>query len=206
MADLTPAEKITKASYDSVAPEWADTHSTPKFWQENFDEFFDLLPSGRLLEIGCGSGRDAKELIAHGYKYVGTDISTRQLEQARKNNPGAMFEEASLYNLEFAEPFDGFWAAAVLIHVPKERINDALAAIKRNMKPQAIGFIAMKEGLGEHLEEKDYLKDTKYFFSYWQRDEFRNVLAGHGMTPLYESYIPMSERTKWLAYIVELNK
>jgi hypothetical protein len=36
-----------------------------------------------------------------------------QLEQARNNNPGAVFEQVNLYDLDFTEPFDGFWAAAV---------------------------------------------------------------------------------------------
>jgi len=103
-----------------------------------------------------------------------------------------------------SEGGDGFWAAAVLIHVPKERIDEAMDAIKRNLKAQAVGFIAMKEGEGEKLETKDYLDNTQYLFSYWQRDEFRDVLAKHGMISRYESYIPMSERTKWLTYIVQV--
>jgi SAM-dependent methyltransferase len=204
MSDLTKPEIITKQSYDSVSAKWADTHKTSRFWRENFDKFFELLPRGRLLEVGCGSGRDAQELIAQGYEYTGTDISAPQLEQARKNNPGAAFEQISLYDLDFPEPFDGFWAAAVLIHVPKGRIDEALDAIKRNMNAKAMGFLAMKEGEGERLEVKDYLEDTPYFFAYWQRDEFRDVLAQHGMTSLYEGYIPMSERTKWLTYIVQV--
>jgi SAM-dependent methyltransferase len=202
MSELTEPEIITKESYDSVAEQWADTHKTVKFWQENFDEFFRFLPQGRLLEVGCGSGRDARELIAHGYDYVGTDISGPQLEQARNNNPGAVFEQVNLYDLDFTESFDGFWAAAVLIHVPKNRIDEALTAITKNIKAKAIGFIAMKEGEGEELQTKDYLKDTPYFFAFWQRDEFRDVLSRHGLTSLYEGYIPMSHGTKWLTYIV----
>lgn len=205
MSHLTDPEKITKQSYDSVSEKWADTHKTNRFWQENFDKFFELLPKGRLLEIGCGSGRDAQELIAQGYDYTGTDISAPQLEQARKNNPGSAFEQVSLYDLDFKEPFDGFWAAAVLIHVPKDRMDEALKSIKRNMKAKAIGFLAMKEGEGERLEVKSDLDDTQYLFAYWQRDEFRDVLARHGMTSLYEGYIPMSERTKWLTYIVQID-
>lgn len=206
MSELTEPEKITKESYDSVAARWADTHKMPKFWQESFDKFYELLPSGRVLEIGCGSGRDARELIEHGYKYMGTDISAPQLEQARQNNPGAFFEQVNLYDLDFQEQFDGFWAAAVLIHVPKNRIDEAIEAIKRNMKAKAVGFIAMKEGEGERIETKDYLEDTPYYFVYWQRSEFREVLKSHGMSSLYEGYIPMSERSKWLTYIVQFDE
>lgn len=202
MSELTKEEQITKQSYDSVSEEWRDSHNTPRFWGINFDKFFELLPEGRLLEIGCGAGRDARELVAHGYDYLGTDISAPQIEQARENNPGAKFEQKNLYDLDFAEPFDGFWAAAVLIHVPKNRIDEALEAINRNMKAHAVGFIAMKEGEGEKLEVKPDLNSTRYLFSYWQKGEFREVLQKHGLVPWYEDYIPMSERTKWLTYIV----
>lgn len=204
MSSLTRPEEITKSSYDREAEAWTSDHETQKFWSTNFDVFHELLPQGRILEIGCGAGRDAQELIQLGYDYIGADISSGLLVKARKNNPGADFREVSLYDLDFKEPFDGFWCAAVLIHVPKERINEALQAVKRNIKTGAIGFIAVKEGKGERLEQRPELNNANFFFAYWQNDEFKAVLAENGFDVLKEGYIPMSERTKWLTYIVKI--
>lgn len=183
-----------------MAAEWSSSHWTKKFWGDNFDFFYDLLPKGRLLEIGCGAGRDAQELIEFGYDYTGTDVSDGQLVEARKNNPGAHFEQTSLYDLDFPEPFDGFWCAAVLIHVPKDRIPEALQAITRNIVPKAIGFIAMKEGDGEELEKKEELNGAEFLYAYWQDNEFRKVLEENGLEILRQARVPMSERTKWLTY------
>jgi len=204
MSKLTPAEQITKESYDRVATQWEADHDIIEFWEESLYKFHELLPAGRLLEIGCGAGRDAQDLIRLGYKYVGTDISGPQLVLARKNNPGARFEQVSLYDLDFPEPFDGFWCAAVLVHVPKNRTVEALSAIRRNLVPGAIGFLAIKEGKGERLEIRDELGSSEFLFTYWEDDEFREVLRQEGFKVLHKGYKPMSERTKWLKYIVRL--
>jgi SAM-dependent methyltransferase len=156
------------------------------------------------LEIGCGGGRDAKELIALGYGYVGTDISAGLLEEAKKNNPGATFQQVSLYDLNFTEPFDGFWCAAVLLHIPKRRIDEALQAIKKNIKKGGIGFIAIKEGDGEKMETEGGLDGDGRLFVYWQNDEFKQALTSNGLEVLQEGYYPKSERTKWLTYHIKV--
>ena len=59
-------------------------------------------------------------MIAFGYDYTGTDISTGLLNEARKKVPGQSFYEMSVYDLDFPEgTFDGFWASAILLHIPK---------------------------------------------------------------------------------------
>jgi SAM-dependent methyltransferase len=203
MSELTQSEQTTLDSYNRVAGLWSADHWTKNFWSENLDYFNELLPSGRLLEIGCGAGRDAQDLIKLGYDYQGVDISGELIKEAHKNNPGAEFNEASLYDLDFEQPFDGFWCAAVLIHLPKGRINEALGAIKRNMKAKAIGFIAIKEGEGEKLEVRPELDNAKFLFSYYQDDEFQNILSKNNFEVLRQGYMPMSERTKWLTYHVK---
>ena len=202
MTELTQAEEITRQSYDREAEAWMGSHLTPKFWGENFDKFFGLLPKGRILEIGCGAGRDAQELIRHGYDYIGTDIAPGLLKLAHKNNPRAKFLEKNLYELDFKEPFDGFWCAAVLIHIPKARIDEALNSIRRNLKSRAVGFIAMKEGSGERLESRSDINDANFLFTYWQNYEFKDVLDRNSFEVLDEGRMPMSKRTTWLTYIV----
>jgi SAM-dependent methyltransferase len=203
MSQLTEEEDLTKNSYNKHANLWAKAHSNERFWSEEMHKFRELLPSGRILEIGSGSGRDAKELLELGYEYVGTDISERLLKQASKNNPGAHFEEASVYDLNFDKAFDGFWCSAVLVHIPKKRINEALQAIRRNMRLGAIGFISLKEGSGEKIESDTDEDGGQRFFSYWQNKEFKDVLTENGFEVLHEKTKPISERTKWLTYLVK---
>ncbi len=206
MSELTQEEKITIATYDKQALFWVTAHATKHFWQKEMDRFHELLPSGRILEIGAGGGRDARELIGHGYDYLGTDISSGLLVQARKNNPGAYFEQTSVYDLDYKDAFDGFWCSAVLLHIPREKIDEALTAIVQNMKPGAIGFITIKEGDGEGLEA-NYAStngDERYFV-YWSDAEFSKKLDDNELTVLERGYRPVNERTKWLTYIVRVD-
>jgi len=89
--ELTPEEKITLETYNRIAQEWAIKLDISDFWKDELEIFEKLIPSGKILEIGAGHGRDAKELIKRGYEYVGTDPSTNLLAIARKGNLGATF-------------------------------------------------------------------------------------------------------------------
>lgn len=206
MVELTRDEELTRQSYDKNAAIWARTHMSPYFWKEEMKLFHNYLPDGRILEIGCGGGRDARELIEMGYDYLGTDVSKGLIGQAKIYNPTAEFLHSSVYDLNFDEIFDGFWCAAVLLHVPKRRINNALASIRRSVRPGAIGFIAIKEGYGEKVEHDKDSEGGSRLFSYWKDKDFRTVLKRSGYKIKKFIYKPLSERTKWLIYLVEVEK
>lgn len=120
MTELTPEERLTIATYNKQAESWSSNHASAGFWGEEMARLKELLPSGRILEIGASGSRDANELIEAGYTYLGTDISASLLDQARKNNSGVRFEEVSVYDLDYDELFDGFWCSAVLLHIPRD--------------------------------------------------------------------------------------
>lgn len=199
---LTPEEKITLETYNATAKQWSENHATPGFWKEEMGIFRTLLPDGKILEIGSGGGRDAKELLALSYEYVGTDISTGLIEVARRENPNAVFLAQSVYDLDFPEgtQFDGFWASAVLLHIPKARIDAALQRIKKFMREGAIGFISLKQGDGERLEE------DKRFFAYYSEKEFRQILQRNSFDVVQTTVHPMNEKTTWLCFFVRVHQ
>lgn len=206
---LTPEEQLTVTSYNSTAHAWAEAHSTEDFWREELEAFGRHLPTGTVLEIGCGGGRDAEALINLGYDYVGTDAAPNFVEVAKARNPQGSFEVSSVHNLPFEhDSFDGFWASAVLLHISKDRINPALKRLHEVTKSNGIGFIAIKEGQGEHIKEEVSTDGNPYnrFWAFYSDDEFRGRLAESGLDVLEFMYKPMSERTKWLIYLVKVVK
>lgn len=201
MKELTPVENNTIKFYDSQASEWVSNHSSMRFWGDEIDRFHELLPSGRLLEVGSGGGRDAMELIKLGYEYTGTDISEGLLEEARRFNPGASFLRQSVYNLDFSvNSFDGFWASAVLLHIPKYRIGEALESIHRVIEDNGIGFIAVKQGDGEKVEA-----DGR-FFVYYTEAEFAERLQLSNFEIIESRINQMSNKTIWLVNFVKAVK
>jgi len=204
---LTEEEVQTMRTYDTIAPNWASKHSSEKFWSEEMDRFEELLPDGKVLEIGSGGGRDAKELIAKGYDYIGTDVSQGLLDEAKKTNPGATFLHQSVYDLDFPDnTFDDFWASAVLLHIPKGRIDEALGRLHSVVKNGGVGFISIKQGEGQKVEEGDMNGEHKRFFAYWQDDEFQNTLRRNNFEIIENRVRPMNERTTWLVYFVRNKK
>ncbi len=65
----------TWKSYERIAPLWAKGHQNPDFWLKWFKKFQVFLPNGRVIDMGCGAGRDAALFLPAGYEYVGIDNS-----------------------------------------------------------------------------------------------------------------------------------
>ncbi len=208
MADLLPEEQITKQAYDKHGHVWAKKYGDDKFYRREFSKFKELLPEGNILEIGSGSGRDAKVLVNLGYKYTGTDISESLLKIARKYLPGQIFLKQSVYALSFKNKFDGFWCTATLLHIPKNRVDEALVAIRSVVKDGAIGFITLKGGEGSEVEKYEIEKGVvlERFYQYWDKDEFIKTLAKSGFRVIDYEYRPESKRQKWLCFFVKADK
>lgn len=207
MSDLLPEEQATVETYNKVAKIWSTKHHQHGFWEQEMRRFKELLPSGKILDVGSGGARDAHDLIALGYQYTGTDISDSLLTIARKELPNQKFYKQSVYKLSFPADvkFDGFWCSATLLHIPKRRIKEALASIKTVIKPGATGFISIKDGKGERLEEESWENGGvhKRFFSYWSREDFTRVLEANSYGVVDYIYRPMSEKTKWHSFFVK---
>jgi SAM-dependent methyltransferase len=205
MSQLTEDEKATKSSYDGHAKDWAKYFDDAGGWPKQLAKFKELLPKGKVLEIGAGTGRDAKDLISLGYEYVGTDISDELLKVARSRMPNQIFIQQSVYDLSASDKFDGFWASAMLLHIPKSRINDALQQIKSVLKPNAIGFISIKDGDGEKITNHNFEngEELERLFTYWSKEEFTKVLRDNDFEVLDYDYKPISEKTNWHLFIVK---
>ena len=74
--------------------------------------------------------------------------------------------------------FDGVWAAASLLHLPKARIHQALQEIRRVLKPDGGFFITVKKGEGEALVDNHV---GKRFFAYYQPQELTQLLASEDL-------------------------
>jgi SAM-dependent methyltransferase len=204
--DLSEEEKTTKATYEKHGAVWARNRGNEDFYAEEVKTFQRLLPKGRILDLGSGAGRDAKVFTELGYDYTGIDISDTLLEIARQNVPQAKFLKQNLYNLDFIDKFDGLWAAAVLVHVPKVRINEALSSVKKILNPGAICFINVKAGTGEEMEDYEIEPGTvlKRFYSFWDKAEFEKTLQQASFKILSYHYRNVADTQKWHCFFVKL--
>lgn len=117
-----------------------------------------LNPGSRILDAGCGSGRDSKAFADLGYYVTAMDASPKICAEAEKVLGQTVlcqsFEELDMENM-----FDGIWACASLLHVPKEEILDVLYRLKRALKEDGILYASFKYGDGEVIRQGRYFSD-----------------------------------------------
>ena len=204
--DADDLETKTVQTYDATAGNWSKSRMQDE-WEPVRRKFKKFLPAGKILEIGCGGGRDAAALTRAGYDYLGTDASAGMIQVATHEVPHAAFRQLSLYNLaELPEKFDGFWACDVLLHIPKARIDEALTALSSVLKAGVIGMISVKDGDREYFEVRDHHGNhEERLFVYWTKDVFTSVLRRNGFGMLDYMYRPVSERTNWHIFFVQKN-
>jgi len=199
---ITEKEKATLQYYNIHAEDWRAAHcvNSQSFWSDEITKFHHLLPSGKILEVGSGSGREAARLIQLGYDYSGIDASEGLLETARRDNPSGMFFHQNVYDLTFpTNTFDGFWTAATLLHIPKDRMGEALKSIQRVVKPEGLGFISLRKGQGESVDQK-----TGRFFSYFTIEEFNQILLKNSITVINSGEKEQANRNiTWLTFFVK---
>jgi SAM-dependent methyltransferase len=122
---------------------WAKAPST------RLTGFLALLPpGGAILELGCGAGNHSAVMLAEGFSVRATDGSPEMAAIAarRLNHP----VEAMLFNeLDEAAAYDGIWASACLLHVPRDELVGILARIHRALRPSGVFYASYKVGHGD---------------------------------------------------------
>jgi 2-polyprenyl-3-methyl-5-hydroxy-6-metoxy-1,4-benzoquinol methylase len=116
---------------------------------ETWDKFLIYVsPGGRILDAGCGSGRDTLFFKYKGYDVLAFDASEEmvRLSSALTGQQTLMMR---FEDLEFRNEFDGVWACASLLHVSKADISRVLDRIAASMRVGGVFFASFKYGEGE---------------------------------------------------------
>lgn len=179
MTDLSPDEKKTLAAYESGGQGWSNQRMAFDLYQQELVDYSKIVPSGRILDIGSGNGRDALLLTEAGYKVDGLDISKTLLSVAKQECPEASFTLGSMYELPFEDQsFDGTWMVASLLHIPREKAALPIQEARRVVKDQGGLFLTVKAGEGEALVAQGGMDDR--LFVYWQEDPLVELVEAHG--------------------------
>ncbi len=138
MKNLSSAlEKIVREGYQKIAPEFAETRARGQ--APKLDILLEVLPpQGKLLDIGCGSGRLVKFLNPN-LDYLGLDPCDELLVLARKSHPKHQFQKGDFQDLSRWGKFDVVTSIAAFHHLPDKGSRlQALLEMKRTVKPQGI--------------------------------------------------------------------
>ncbi|MBI4450365.1 class I SAM-dependent methyltransferase [Candidatus Woesearchaeota archaeon] len=164
------------------------------------DQFVKHISGKRVLDLGAGPGHHAEYFRAKGLYVVCADLSSEMARMCRTK--GLAAARMDMLSPAFtASCFDGVWAYASLLHIPKNEVGTALNSISRIAKPSAIIGIAVKEGSGEGLEHDDEHPDVQRWFSYYTCDELERLLRPR-FDIITASKRQSSARTVFLEYLL----
>ena len=188
--------------YNEKAEKWAKKHTDSFAHEEQFRKFIThLRPGDEVLDIGCSHGIDIPLFfgIGRGLGYVGLDASACLLQIAKSRYPQLQFIQADIAtgaNLP-AKRFAGFWASAILMHIPLEQWTMMLMNIKSIMKKGATGYIM----LPTERPNAETGEDPRHF-TLLPDEEFKKTMAVRNWTILESGDFRTSIKWRW--YIVQL--
>lgn len=152
---------------------------------EEVDQFAKLMCKGaKILDAGCGSGRDTCLLSKKGFEVIGFDISSGLINVAHKTFPELKFIEGNMLSLPFSDSdFDGIWSNASLLHLETiEEVKKVLSEFNRVMKQAAVLHVLVKAQTGESKTAivTDSLSKHDRFFQYFTEPELLSLLKESG--------------------------
>jgi SAM-dependent methyltransferase len=165
-------------------------------------EWVALLPKRAVvLDLGCGAGQDARYLTKIGHRVVGLDRTMPLLRFARRRSPSVPFVLADMRVLPLqASALDGIWAAASLIHLPKNTVPSVLAVLHQLVRPE--GSLAGTFTFGRNSRVKTGGWMPGRYFARWKKDELARALFRAGWQVLSIRVVSNRERKgRWINVI-----
>ena len=133
--------------------------------------FLKELPEcAYILDLGCGSGRDTKAFLEQGYR---VDVSDGSEELCKKASAltGIPVKCMLFQELEAVDVYDGRWACASILHLPKKDLADVLCKIAAALKKNGVLYTSFKYGSFEGMRNGRYFTDftEKSLREFWER-------------------------------------
>lgn len=166
-------DKTTLAFYATEAAAYA-AHSNKTGATKAVASFLAALPKGAaVLDLGCGTGRDTRALIEGGMIVTAVDGAPEMAREAERSL-GIAVRVQLFENLDDVEIFDGIWANASLLHVPRTGLPAVFARVYRALKPGALLYASFKSGA------KDGRDKLGRYYNYLNADEATTLLRVAG--------------------------
>ncbi|MEK6841357.1 MAG: class I SAM-dependent methyltransferase, partial [Nanoarchaeota archaeon] len=153
-------EKVKEAiqAYDKIASLYAD-YTFPKLLQFQLNKFISLLIGKKILDAGCGPGRDLLYFKEEGLDVTGIDISKGMLRECKRRT-GITGLQIDMREMSFKDNmFDGVWCMASFSDIPKEDNSKVINEFYRVLKRGGVIYIAVKEGSGMEIVKKKKYND-----------------------------------------------
>lgn len=150
--------KKTLNYYNSKAESFV-TGTVSVDFEDTQKRFLNKLSKGTyILDFGCGSGRDTRYFLQQGYRVHAIDGSAKLCRMASEYT-GISVQQMLFQDLDETDCYDGIWACASILHLPKQELSDVLRKMISALKENGVIYTAFKYGTFEGERGERYFTD-----------------------------------------------
>lgn len=158
-----------------------------------------LPPASSILDFGCGSGRDTKYFLEHGFQVIPVDGSLELCKFATRYT-GIPVKHMLFQELDEQEIYDGIWACSSILHLPWAELVSVLQKMVQALKNNGIIYTSFKYGTFEGERNGRYFTDMT-------EDKFSVIMKEIAQLEIEEQWITSDVRPgrgdeKWLNLIL----
>ena len=161
-----------------------------------------LNGNSKILDAGCGSGRDALAFKEMGFEVEAFDASN-ELARLATNLTGLNVEVKQFVELDKKCYYDTIWCCASLIHVPFKELPKTMSILSESLKYNGIWYISFKYGSNERYKGERFFTDLDEVLL----DNLLKLLDNINLKMLwFTDDIRPNKTRKWLNAILQKSK
>ena len=198
--ELEQIAQGTLAHYNERAADfWAGTRDHDV--RQNMAALLDYIEAAapfKILDFGCGPGRDLAAFNALGHEAIGVDGSERFAQMAREHSGCTVWQQDFLKLDLPAQYFDGVFANASLFHVPGQELPRVLHELFATLRPGGVLFSSNPRGANDEGWNRGR------YGAYHDIECWRAHVTAAGFVELTHYYRPPGlpiEQQPWLASV-----
>ena len=174
---------MIEAIYDTNAREFIESWLRADM-HDQYKAFESLVhPGAKILDGGCGSGRDSLYFLQKGYVVDAFDPSDEMIKYASEFT-GLKVKKMKWEELDEKEAYDAIWASASLYHVPRPDMAPTFKRIADALKSKGILFASFRD------KENDFVDSEGRALTSFNKDTLTSFLSTLGLFDI----VALSER------------
>ena len=165
------------------------------------DKFLTYLkPGARVLDFGCGSGRDTKKFLEKGFRVDAVD-GAEELVRLASEYTGIQVKQMLFQDLDVVGIYDGIWACSSILHLPTDELEAVFGKMARALMDRGIVYASFKYGTWEGVRNGRYFTDMT-------EAKMECMLEKAGVFSIEDMWVtadvrPGREAEKWLNLILK---
>lgn len=191
----------TVATYNTTASKMAKKFRGFGARIEDIEKGFSFvnIENPNVLEIGCGDGRDAKEILKRTKNYLGVDISESMVAIAQEYVPKGKFKVLDIENYIFPNNLDLIFSFASLLHSDKKNVESIIKKAYQALNENGVFYISLKYDNYHEASKSDEFGTRTYYF--YTSEDIRK-LAGEKYKVISEN-VQKLRGQEWLTIVLK---